>query len=89
MSQFLERDFSWFVKVAHIEHKRQLVMGDCAVVRTRVSKIENRSCHVEFEILREETGKIAATGWFEYVMVNKVSGRAVPTPDDIVSAYSI
>ena len=89
MSQFVERGFSWFVKVAHIEHKRQLVMDDSAIVKTRVSKIEDRSCFVEFEILREETGKIAATGWFEYVLVNAESGRAVSIPEDIVTAYSI
>ena len=89
MSAFVERGFSWFVKVAHIEHKRQLLMGDCAIVRTRVTEIAGRSCHIEFEILRQETGKTAATGWFEYVMVDAASGRAVAIPEDIVAAYSI
>jgi YbgC/YbaW family acyl-CoA thioester hydrolase len=89
MSEFWERGYSWFVKVAHIEHKRPLVIGDRALVRTGVTEIAGRSCHVDFEIFREQTGKIAATGWFEYVMVDAASGRAVSIPEDIVAAYSI
>ena len=89
MSEFLERGFSWFVKTAHIEHKRQLFLEDTAVVKTQVAKIEGKSCRVEFEILREETGKIAAAGWFEYVLVDSKTGRAAEIPEDIVEAYSI
>lgn len=89
MAAFLERGFSWFVKVAHIEHKRQLVMGDSALVRTTVTEIAGRSCHVGFEILRRESGKVSATGWFEYVMVDATTGRAVSIPEDILAAYSI
>lgn len=89
MSDFLERGFSWFVKVAHIEHKRQLHLGDHAIVATRVSKVEGRTCHVEFTITRQESGKVAAEGWFEYAMVSIETGRAVMIPDDIVAAYSV
>ncbi|MDF1752690.1 MAG: acyl-CoA thioesterase [Verrucomicrobiales bacterium] len=89
MSAFLERGFSWFVKVAHIEHKRQLFLGDHVIVATRVSKIADRSCHVEFSVTRQKTGKISAQGWFEYVMVSTDTGRSVSIPDDILAAYSI
>lgn len=89
MADFLERGFSWFVKVAHIEHKRQLYLGDSVVVATRIAKIEGRNCHVEFQITRQETGKVAAEGWFEYAMVAIETGRAVPIPEDIVAAYSV
>jgi acyl-CoA thioester hydrolase/thioesterase-3 len=89
MSDFLERGFSWFVKVAHIEHKRQLMMGDLAIVATRVSKIGGHSCHVEFEIKRQKTDKVAALGWFEYAMVSTETGRAVEIPEDIVVVYSV
>ncbi|MDF1815689.1 MAG: acyl-CoA thioesterase [Verrucomicrobiales bacterium] len=89
MSEFIERGFSWFVKTAHISHKRQLHLGDSAIVATKVSKIEGRSCHVEFTIIRQKTGKISAEGWFEYVMVCAETGRAVDIPEDIVEAYSV
>lgn len=89
MSAFVERGFSWFVKVAHIEHKRELFLGDRARVKTRVSKLEKRSCFVEFEILRDENSKLVAEGWFEYTMVSITNGRAVEIPEDIITAYSV
>ena len=89
MSEFIDRGFSWFVKIAHIEHKRQLRLGDSALVKTNVSKIEKSSCNVNFEIFNHETNKIVAEGWFEYVMVEIRTGRKVVIPDDIVASYSI
>ena len=89
MSEFLDRGFSWFVKTAHIEHKRQLLLGDSAIVATQVSKIEGSSCHVDFRISRQKTGKTVAEGWFDYVMVSADTGRAVEIPKDIKEAYSV
>ncbi|MEM7010214.1 MAG: thioesterase family protein, partial [Verrucomicrobiota bacterium] len=89
MGEFLERGFSWFVKVAHIEHKRPLFMGGVVYVRTCVSEIRRREVRVDFEILKKETKKISALGYFEYTMVDKNTGRAHEIPEDVVKMYSI
>ena len=80
MADFLDRGFSWFVRIAHIEHKRQLRLGDSALVKTNVSMIEGSACQVQFEIFNHATGKAVADGWFEYVMVNVKTGRKDADP---------
>lgn len=89
MADFVERGFSWFVKIAHIEHKRQLVLGDSAIVRTQVEKIEGRTCTVAFSILKQANQKLVAEGWCEYAMITIQTGRATIIPEDIIAAYSI
>lgn len=89
MGEFLERGFSWFVKIAHVEHKRALFMGEVVFVRTCVSEIRRREVRVDFEILKKETGKLSAIGYFEYTMVDKDTGRAREIPEDVVKMYSI
>ena len=89
MGEFLERGFSWFAKTAHVEHKRPLFMGETVIVRTRVSEIRRREVKVDYEILKRETGKLSAIGYFEYTMVDKVTGRAQEIPEDVVRMYSV
>ena len=89
MEAFLERGFSWFVKSTFIEHKRPLHLGDTIAVRTRVEEVHVRGVKVAFEIAKVDSRKPSALGWFEYVMVDARSGRAVSIPEDIIAAYSI
>ena len=89
MNDFIERGFSWYVKAAYIEHKRQLGIGDEVTVRTRVSEIQKRGVRVEYEIIRNRDEKLSAKGWFDYVMVNFETGRPAVIPEDIIEKYSI
>ena len=68
MEEFLNQNLSWFVKEAYIEHKRQLMMGDDVLVRTQVAEMYKRGVKVNFEIIRKETGKVSASGWFNYLI---------------------
>lgn len=89
MADFLDRGFSWVVKVAHIEHKRPLEMGDSVVVRTRVAALHPRGVRVEFEIVKASDEKLSAKGWFEYVMVHADTGRPALIPEDIAAKYAV
>lgn len=89
MADFLERGYSWVVKVAHIEHKRPLGMEDSMIVRTRVSEMHPRGVTVEFEILKAADERVSARGYFDYIMVDAETGRPVVIPEDIVAAYSV
>lgn len=89
MDDFLARGFSWYVKAAYIEHKRQLGIGDMVTVRTRVSEIHKRGVRVDYEILRNRDEKLSAKGWFDYVMVNFATGRPAVIPEDIIEKYSV
>ncbi len=89
MERFLEQGFSWVNTKTMIQYKRELVMGDVAVVRTRVGEMFPKGVRVEFEILRKATGKVVADGWQEYTMVSVETGRAATIPDEIRRIYSI
>jgi YbgC/YbaW family acyl-CoA thioester hydrolase len=89
MEAFLERGFSWFVKTAHIEHRRPLKLGDTLAVRTRVREIGRRQVTVEYEIINVATSRVSAEGWFEYLFVDAEAGQPRTIPEDIREAYSI
>ncbi len=89
MTDFLERGYSWYVKTAHIDHKRGLHLGDSMLVRTHVSEMRRHGVRVEFEIIRQSDEKVSAKGYFDYVMVDAETGRPAVIPEDIAAAYSV
>src|SRR5437763_10636019 len=39
MEEFVQAGFGWFIKTAHVEYKRPLLLGESIVVRTWVEEI--------------------------------------------------
>jgi acyl-CoA thioester hydrolase/thioesterase-3 len=91
MEEFVQAGLGWFVKTAHVEYKRPLVLGDSFLVRTWVEEIGGTNVKVNFEILRKtrERLKLSCDGWFEYTMVNLKTGRAETIPDWIIARYAV
>ena len=91
MEEFIQAGLGWFVKTAHLQYKRPLLMGDSFIVRTWVEEIGGTEVKVSFEILRKlgDRLKLSCDGWFEYTMVNVKSGRAESIPDSIIAKYSV
>ena len=91
MEEFQQAGLGWYVRAAHLEYKRSLVMGDQMVVRTWVEAISGSEVKVQFEIHRKKDDrlKLACDGWFDYSMVSLATGRAEPIPDWIFAKYSI
>jgi len=89
MEQFLKLGLSWYVRAAFIKHKRPLHMGDQILVRTRVAELRSRGVKVDYEIINQSDGKLSADGYFDYVMVDRDTGRPVVIADDIVEKYSV
>jgi acyl-CoA thioester hydrolase len=89
MDEFVKAGYGWYIRVAHVEYKRPLRMGDQFVVRTWVQEIESESVRVDFEMIKEANRKLACDGYFHYTMVNLRTGRAEPIPDWIVERYAI
>ncbi len=91
MEEFYKAGLGWYVKGAHLEYKRSLVMGDRMVVRTWVEAISGSEVKVLFEIHRKvgERLKLACDGWFDYTLVSLQTGRAEAIPDWIFAKYSV
>ena len=89
MEAFHKRGWTWFVRTAHIEHKRALVLGDSMEVRTRVADIGKRDVRVAFEIVRRSDRRLSAEGWLSYHMIDLSSGRPLTIPPEVVEMYSV
>ena len=89
MGEFLEEGYSWFVRTAHIEHRRQLNLGDRIVVQTRVAEIGRREVKVAYEIFVVGADKVSASGYFDYILVDRESGKARTIPEHVREKYSV
>jgi acyl-CoA thioester hydrolase len=89
MEEFTKAGFGWFVETAHIEYKRALTIADRFVVRTWIEDFFQRGVRVEFQIIKETTGKLCCSGFFRYVMINLATGRSEIMPDWIIRKYSV
>ena len=89
MGEFIKLGFGWVVKVAFVEYKRPLGLGDKFTVKTWIQEVVKDGVKVQFEILKAGTGKLSCCGYFDYTMINLQSGRAESIPGWIVEKYSI
>ena len=94
--EFTEMGLAWMVRRYEIEYKRSLKMGDIATVTTWVVDIsskENRRAaslaKIGYEISIGDSGKVAALGEADYVLVDIKTGRAVKIPEEVIQRYSV
>lgn len=89
MESFLESGFGWVVRTAYVDYKRPLIMGDLIKIRTGILTINEKGCRVQFEIENVRTHKIAADGWFDYVMIDTATGKGCKVNQEMIAAYSV
>ena len=89
MESFLESGFGWVVRTAYVDYKRPLMMGDLIKIRTGILTFNDKGCRVQFEIENVRTHKIAADGWFDYVMIDTATGKGCRVTDEMIAAYTI
>ncbi|MBI5216908.1 MAG: acyl-CoA thioesterase [Ignavibacteriae bacterium] len=89
MNEFIALGFGWVVKSCTIEYKRPLVLGETMLVRTCIDEVKATEARVRFEIIKKESGKISAEGYFDYTLVNLKTGRAEKIPLEVIEKYSI
>ena len=89
MEEFVKAGYGWVVKLAHVEYKRPLNLGDTIVVTTWVEEMLKDGVKVRFEIRKKHNGKLSSDGYIDYTMVNLATGRAEKIPGWIFEKYSI
>jgi acyl-CoA thioester hydrolase/thioesterase-3 len=89
MNEFIALGLGWVVKSCSIEYKRPLMLGEKMLVRTSIADVKTTEARVRFEILKKDSGKISAEGYFDYTLVNLKTGRAEKIPPDVIEKYSI
>jgi thioesterase-3 len=89
MESFLNSGFGWVVRTALVDFKRPLILGDVIGIRTGILTINEKGCRVQFEIENKRTRKIAADGWFDYVMIDIRTGKGCKVNEEMILAYSV
>jgi YbgC/YbaW family acyl-CoA thioester hydrolase len=89
MSEFLAMGVGWVIKTSFIEYKRPLFLGEIIEVQTGIVAVGKTEVKVGFEIRKKETGKISASGYFEYSLVSLETGRATAIPQEVIERYSV
>ncbi len=89
METFLKQGYGWVVRTAYVDYKRPLGLGDTFTVETGIETINPKGCRVKFEIVISKTGKIACDGWFDYVMIDIKTGKALKVSEEMIKKYSI
>lgn len=85
----MESGYGWVVKTAHVEYKRPMVMGQEFSVETGIDSINDRGCRVSFEIRMINNNKIACDGWFDYILIDIETGKALKVTKEMIEKYSI
>ena len=89
MESFMEMGYGWVVRVAHVEYKRSLKMGDRFSVETGIVEMQERGCKVSFTLRELKLNKIVCTGWFDYVLIHLESGKSAKVTSDMMAHYAI
>lgn len=89
MEEFLARGLGWYTRVSHFEYHRPLRFGERFVVRTWIQEFFKDGVRVDFELFKAANGKLSASGWCHFTLVNLQTGRAEPLPPEIVARYAI
>src|SRR2546428_6394035 len=53
MAEFIKAGYGWFIRVAHVEYKRPLRLGERFIVRTWVDEMFKDGVRVKFEIFKK------------------------------------
>ena len=69
MEEFAKLGYSWVNTKTYVEYKREMKLGDTAVVFTHLDQLLERGCIVQFEIRSKATNKVCCNGWCEFVMI--------------------
>jgi acyl-CoA thioester hydrolase/thioesterase-3 len=88
MDDFIAKGWGWYVKTCYIEFKRPLGIAERIIVRTWLEHVEKSDVKVGFQILKKDSMKISAEGYFLNTMVNLESGRADIIPEWVIKQYA-
>lgn len=88
MEEFLAKGWNWYQKALHIEFKRAIILSDHIIVRTWLESFDKSDVKVGFQVLKKESLKVAAEGYFISTMINTKTGRAEIIPDSVITQYA-
>lgn len=88
MEDFLAQGWNWYQKTFHIEFKRAIALADRIIVRTWLESFDRSDVRVGFQILKKESMKVAAEGYFVSTMINTATGRAEIIPEQVINQYA-
>jgi YbgC/YbaW family acyl-CoA thioester hydrolase len=88
MEVFLSAGQGWIVRSVSMDYKRPLMLGDYFIVTTGIDSIDDKNCRVKFAINNKATNKLCCDGWFDFVMIDMNSGKAMKIPEEVITHYT-
>ncbi len=74
---------TWVVAEHHIEYLRPAFEGDAITVITWVNNARKARSMRQYEVKRDNDGKLLAKGYTDWVFVRLENGRPLPIPEEI------
>lgn len=89
MARYLEAGASWYVRSHLIEYLRPAMLGDAIRVATWVAGMERRNSLRRTLFLRDADHAVVARAETQWIFVDLKSGRPLPIPDHLRSAFAV
>ena len=67
----------------HLEYKRELLAGDVVTVGSSVLEVKEKAIRFTHEMIRDDTGELAAKTILVAVHLDAVTRKARPLPEDV------
>jgi YbgC/YbaW family acyl-CoA thioester hydrolase len=89
MEEYIQRGLNWFASEVHLQYKRELKLGDIALVKTQVGDWSGAQVTINVWVYNKTTNKVAVEGKMLYTLVSLASGRPTRIPDELINRHRI
>ena len=74
------KGYDWVYAEARVQYKGPALLADMLSVHARISRIGNSSVTVEYQVFKQGTGDLIATGEVTFVVVDLTTHKPVRVP---------
>ena len=85
--RYVQSGASWVAAQHRIDYLRPAFLGEALSVWTWIAEIGPRTCQRRYLVTRDSDGKGLALGQTHWAYIDLASGRGVPVPAEVASAF--
>ena len=84
-----EEGYTLSIATAHINFIRKIKTDEALIVQTQLDNFSGGACNINFWIYKKDNQKLAADGYFVYVLTSLKSNMTVQFPKELKEKLSI